>query len=282
MSGFIKQLRSDIFAQCCLFILTMIGLAGIFAPWICTFDPATIDMQAKLLPVSAQHWLGTDHLGRDIFSRLIGGVRSTVFYGLFAMLLTMILGILMGMTAAIGGKKTDEFIMRLCDVLLSFPGEIMILALVGMLGPGIEHILVAVILVKWAWYARMIRGTVMQYTHKNYVHYSQAIGVSPWRIIRRHLLPVATAELIILASADMGAVILLISGLSFLGLGVQPPTPEWGAMLSDAKNIMLLYPQQMLPAGLAITLTVTAFNGFGDFLRDVLDPDSPLKGTNNE
>ena len=184
------------------------------------------------------------------------------------------IGWLMGMLAGFFHGKTDTLIMRLCDVVLSFPAEIMILALVGIMGPGIGNILIAVILVKWAWYARMIRGVVRQYSHRNYIAYAQVIGAPSSHILRRHLLPVTFAETIVLASTDIGSVVLMISALSFLGLGVQPPTPEWGNMLSEAKNVMVLHPEQMLPAGIAITLVVTAFNFWGDFLRDVFDPDN--------
>ncbi|MEQ4794521.1 ABC transporter permease subunit, partial [Klebsiella variicola subsp. variicola] len=199
---------------------------------------------------------------------------TTVFYALLAMSVTLIIGWLMGMLAGFFHGKTDTLIMRLCDVVLSFPAEIMILALVGIMGPGIGNILIAVILVKWAWYARMIRGVVRQYSHRNYIAYARVIGAPSHHILRRHLLPVTFAETIVLASTDIGSVILMISALSFLGLGVQPPTPEWGNMLSEAKNVMVLHPEQMLPAGIAITLVVTAFNFWGDFLRDVFDPDN--------
>ncbi|MDU8924714.1 ABC transporter permease subunit [Pasteurellaceae bacterium LIM206] len=279
---FFARLRQDYFAQCCLLILLIVLLSGVFAPWLAPFDPNAVDIRAKNQIFSTAHWLGTDHLGRDMLSRLIWGIRTTVFYSVLAMAATLFIGVLIGMTAAIFGGKVDELLMRLCDMMLSFPGELMILALVGMLGVGIEHILLAVIVVKWAWYARMVRGMTMQYTHKNYVRYAKTVGLSNRYILRRHILPVVTAEIVILGSADIGSVILLISGLSFLGLGVQAPVAEWGAMLSDAKNVMLLYPQQMLPAGVAIVLVVAAFNGVGDFLRDVLDPDNRLSDANGE
>lgn len=270
---FFSHLKKDYFAQFCFIVLILVMISGILAPWVVPFDPELTDITAKYQPVSAEHWLETDNLGRDIFSRLIFGIRTTVFYAVLAMLLTLLIGLFIGMLAGVMGKKTDEILMRLCDVMLSFPGEVMILALVGMLGVGIENILFAVVAVKWAWYARMIRGTVMQYMHKNYILYAQAIGSSRFSVLRFHLFPVALAEISILGSADIGSVILLISTLSFLGLGVQAPTPEWGSMLSDAKKIMLLHPEQMLPAGIAIVLVVVAFNGVGDFLRDILDPD---------
>lgn len=275
--SFLARLRHHYFAQCCVFVLLLVCIAGLFAPYFAPFDPHQTDVLAKYQGITATHWLGTDHLGRDIFSRLIYGIRPSVFYALLAMVVTLLLGMLAGICAGMNGKVVDEILMRFCDVMLSFPGEMMIFAIVGVLGVGIEHILLAVVLVKWAWYARMVRGVVQQYMHKNYVLYALAIGTSRWHILRKHIFPVISAELIVLASADVGSVILLMSALSFLGLGVQPPTAEWGAMLSEAKQVMLTYPEQMLPAGIAIVLVVMAFNGFGDFLRDVFDPDGHVQ-----
>lgn len=270
---FFHKLKQSPFAQLCLVILILIFLAGIFAPVIALQDPSLANISAKYQGISNAHWLGTDNVGRDIFARLIFGIRTSVFYGFGAMLVTLAVGMLVGLAAALGGGKLNAALMRLCDMMLSFPAEVMIFALVGVLGTGIERILIAIVLVKWAWYARMVHGIAQQYLHKDYLQFSRAIGATKGHILRRHLLPVMTAELVVLGSADMGGVILLISALSFLGLGVQPPTPEWGVMLSDAKNAMLFYPEQMLPAGLAIMITVLAFNGLGDFLRDVFDPD---------
>lgn len=272
ISVFVQQLRRDGFAQICLGIVVIVIFAGILAPWLAPHDPIETAVRMKYQGSSASYPLGTDNLGRCILSRLLFGVRTTVFYALYAMVLTLSLGCIIGMIAGIFGGKIDELLMRLCDVMLSFPGEVMILAMVGVLGPGIENILLAVVLVKWSWYARMIRGTVIQYTHRNYVRYAQVIGASPGHILKKHIIPMTMAEIIILATSDIGSVILLISALSFLGLGVQAPTPEWGNMLSEAKNVMILYPELMLPAGIAIVIVVTAFNGLGDFLRDVADP----------
>ncbi|CRL64963.1 nickel/cobalt ABC transporter permease [Proteus penneri] len=271
---FWQRLAKDKSAQLCLLVIMIVVIAGIFAPWLAPHDPTLTSIRLKFKPMSVDYPLGTDNLGRCIFSRLLFGVRTTVFYALLAMSVTLIIGWLMGMLAGFFHGKTDTLIMRLCDVVLSFPAEIMILALVGIMGPGIGNILIAVILVKWAWYARMIRGVVRQYSHRNYIAYARVIGAPSHHILRRHLLPVTFAETIVLASTDIGSVILMISALSFLGLGVQPPIPEWGNMLSEAKNVMVLHPEQMLPAGIAITLIVTAFNFWGDFLRDVFDPDN--------
>lgn len=275
---FLQHLYKDKIAQLCLLVIVAILIAGLFAPWIAPHDPTLTAIRLKFQSMSLNYPLGTDNLGRCIFSRLLFGIRTTVFYALLAMIITLIIGWLLGVIAGFFDGKTDAVIMRLCDVVLSFPAEIMILALVGIMGPGIGNILIAVILVKWAWYARMVRGIVRQYSHQNYIAYSRVIGAPSSHILRRHLLPVTIAETGVLASADIGGIILLISALSFLGLGVQPPTPEWGNMLSEAKNVMILHPLQMLPAGIAITLVVIVFNFWGDFLRDVFDADNRQSG----
>ncbi|WGE90004.1 ABC transporter permease subunit [Actinobacillus arthritidis] len=272
---FLMRLYQDKFAFCCFVILCLIGMMGLLAEQITAFDPTVTNIREKYQAISQLHWLGTDNLGRDIFSRLIFGIRTTVFYAVIAMVVTLLIGAVVGMSAGLLGQKVDNVLMRLCDIMLSFPAEVMILALVGILGAGIDHILLAIVCVKWAWYARMIRGIVLQHTHKNYVLFAKTVGSSYLHLLIRHLLPVTLAELVILGTADIGSVILMISALSFLGLGVQPPIPEWGNMLADAKNIMVLHPEQMSPAGLSIVVVVMAFNSFGDFLRDYF-------GRNNE
>lgn len=264
--------KKNIFYFFCIFIITSVILIGVFAPYLATNSPIETSIRFKNLPISMDYPFGTDHLGRCIFSRLIFGIRTTVFYAISAMALTLTIGIVIGMAAGIFQGKIDACLMRLCDVMLSFPSEVMILALVGILSPGIENILIAIVISKWAWYARMVRGTVMQYQKKEYVTYSKIIGSPSHDILKKHLIPMTASEISILASVDIGSVILMISALSFLGLGVQAPTPEWGAMLSEAKNVLITNPQQMLPAGLMIVAVIAAFNGLGDFLRDILDP----------
>ncbi|MDD3683930.1 MAG: ABC transporter permease subunit, partial [Desulfovibrio desulfuricans] len=218
------------------------------------------------------HPLCTDQLGRDVLSRLIWGGRATLGFSLLTMGITLVIGSGLGIVAGFCRGKVDETIMRFCDVMMSFPSEVLILAIVGMLGPGLGNVVIASVIAKWPWYTRMVRSVVMQYTDVNYVRFARVAGCGMLHIFRRHLLPGALGEIIVLATLDTGAVILSVSALSFLGLGVQPPTAEWGAMLSDAKDIMSMYPQQMLPAGMTILLVVAAFNFLGDSLRDALDP----------
>lgn len=268
----IKKLINNKTALICLIIITTMIILGILAPYIAPFDPNKVRIVRKYTAISSEHWLGCDHLGRDIFSRLLYGIRSTLFLSLLTMIITIIVGSVIGLISGYQRGKLDECIMRLCDIMLSFPSQVMILAIVGVLGVGIENVIIANIVVKWAWYSRMIRSSVIKYSRKNYILFSRAIGAPHSFIICRHLLPNILSELVVLATLDTGWVILNISALSFIGLGVQAPTAEWGLMLSEAKNVMTQHPMQMVFPGIAILIVVAAFNMLGDCLRDILDP----------
>ncbi len=267
-----KKLINNKTALICLIIITTMIILGILAPYIAPFDPNKVRIVRKYAAISSEHWLGCDHLGRDIFSRLLYGIRSTLFLSLLTMIITIIVGSIIGLISGYRRGKLDECIMRLCDIMLSFPSQVMILAIVGVLGVGIENVIIANIVVKWAWYSRMIRSSVIKYSRKNYILFSRAIGAPHSFIICRHLLPNVMSELVVLATLDTGWVILNISALSFIGLGVQAPTAEWGLMLSEAKNVMMQHPMQMVFPGIAILIVVAAFNMLGDCLRDILDP----------
>ena len=269
---FRQSLKRDRPGMACLCFLVLVALAGLLAPYIVPYDPADIDVRNKFAPCGWTHWLGTDHLGRDILSRLVYGTRASLGFSLLTMVVTVSIGIVLGMSAGFLRGKVEAFLMRLCDVMMSFPSEVMILAIVGMLGPGLENVVLACVIAKWPWYTRMIRTVTRQYADMNFIRFARVAGYGTPYIIRRHLLPCAAGEIIVLATLDTGAVILMISALSFLGLGVQPPTPEWGMMLGEAKDIMILYPEQMLPPGITILLVVAAFNFLGDSLHDALDP----------
>ena len=267
-----KQLINNKTVLICLIIITTIVILGILASYIAPYDPNKVRIVRKYAAMSSQHWLGCDHLGRDILSRLLYGIRSTLFLSLLTMIITIVVGSLIGLISGYQRGKLDECIMRLCDIMLSFPSQVMILAIVGVLGVGIENVIIANIVVKWAWYSRMIRSSVIKYSRKNYILFSRAIGAPHSFIICRHLLPNVMSELVVLATLDTGWVILNISALSFIGLGVQAPTAEWGLMLSEAKNVMTQHPMQMVFPGIAILIVVAAFNMLGDCLRDILDP----------
>lgn len=267
----IRKILKDKVAVMCILILSIICMLGIFAPQLAPNDPYAQDIANKYSSFSKIYPLGTDSLGRCVLSRLIYGIRPTIFLSLFTMVCTIFIGTLVGLISGYFGGIIDEVFMRLCDIMLSFPSQVMILAIVGVLGVGIENVIFANIIVKWAWYSRMIRGITIQYRNKNYMMYSKVIGSKVGYVLSKHLVPNILAEVIILATLDMGWVILNISTLSFLGLGVQAPAPEWGAMLSEAKNFISTQPMQMLAPGLAILIVVAAFNLLGDSLRDVLD-----------
>lgn len=268
----ISKLLKDKVAVVALVIVFIVIIMGIFPGFFAMNDPLEQDIMNKYGQTSWSYPFGTDNLGRCIYSRLIYGIQTTVFLSFLIMSCTITIGTIMGITAGFFEGIVDEVIMRLVDVMLSFPSQVMILAIVGILGVGMENVIIASIAITWAWYARMIRGIVLKYRHKNYMLYSTAIGTSNKYMMTRHLLPNIFSEIVVLATLDIGWVITSISTLSFLGLGVQAPTPEWGAMLSEAKSVMIIYPEKMLPAGFAILVLVSCFNLLGDSLRDIMDP----------
>lgn len=253
-------------------LVLIVALIGIFAPFIAPNDPYATDILNKFAGFSQQYPLGTDNLGRCILSRMIYGIRPTLGLAVLTMLGTIGLGALMGLLAGYFRGIVEEVIMRTVDVMLSFPSQIMVFAVVALLGISVQNVILANVFIKWAWYARMIRTGVMQYRDRNFVRFSRCIGIPESFILFRHLVPSIAADLAVLSSLDVGWAIINISTLSFLGLGVQAPTPEWGAMLSEAKNVLTSNPVQMLVPGIAVVILVAAFNLMGDALRDVLDP----------
>lgn len=253
-------------------LVLIVALIGIFAPFSAPNDPYATDILNKFAGFSQQYPLGTDNLGRCILSRMIYGIRPTLGLAVLTMLGTIGLGALMGLLAGYFRGIVEEVIMRTVDVMLSFPSQIMVFAVVALLGISVQNVILANVFIKWAWYARMIRTGVMQYRDRNFVRFSRCIGTPESFILFRHLVPSIAADLAVLSSLDVGWAIINISTLSFLGLGVQAPTPEWGAMLSEAKNVLTSNPVQMLVPGIAVVILVAAFNLMGDALRDVLDP----------
>ena len=253
-------------------IVLLTALVGIFAPFIAPNDPYETDILNKFAGFSAEYPLGTDNLGRCILSRMIYGIRPTLGLAVLTMLGTIGLGALMGLLAGYFRRIPEEIIMRTVDVMLSFPSQIMVFAVVALLGINVQNVILANVFIKWAWYARMIRTGVMQHRDRNFVQFSRCVGTPERFILFRHLVPSIAADLAVLASLDVGWAIINISTLSFLGLGVQAPTPEWGAMLNEAKNVLTSNPTQMIVPGVAIVILVSAFNLMGDALRDVLDP----------
>lgn len=253
-------------------LVVFVAILGIFAPLLAPNDPYETNIIIKFAKFSREYPMGTDHLGRCIFSRMLYGIRPTLGLAVLTMLGTIGLGALLGLLAGYFRGWVEEIIMRTVDVMLSFPSQVMVFAVVALLGVSVQNVIIANVFIKWAWYARMIRTGVMQYRDRNFILFSRCIGTPERFILTRHLVPAIASDLAVLSSLDVGWAIINISTLSFLGLGVQAPIPEWGAMLNEAKNVMTSNPSQMIVPGIAIVILVSAFNLMGDALRDVLDP----------
>lgn len=273
----LAQLLKDKVAAPSLSIVTAVLLAGIFAPLIAPHAPNEANMALRFAGPSWEYWLGNDHLGRCVLSRLIYGIRPSVLWILAALAASAAIGAMLGFAAGYFKGKTDAMVMRLCDAMLSFPGYVMALAIVGMLGAGLENILLAFVCMKWAWFARVIRTAVMQYADADYVKFARALGAGHVWIMVRHIAPVSLPDIAVIASSAFGSMILQISGLSFLGLGIQAPHAEWGMMLNEARAVMFTRPELMLVPGLAIMGIVAAVNFLSDALQTALDP--KLAGT---
>ena len=253
-------------------IVLLVAVVGIFAPVIAPNDPYETNIINKFADYSLEYPLGTDQLGRCVLSRMIYGIRPTLGLAILTMLGTIGIGAILGIIAGYFRGIVEEIIMRVVDIMLSFPSQIMVFAVVALLGVSVQNVIIANVFIKWAWYARMIRTGVMQYRDRNFVQFSRCVGMPERFILFKHLLPSITSDLAVLASLDVGWAIINISTLSFLGLGVQAPTPEWGAMLNEAKEVLTSNPVQMIAPGIAIVALVCCFNLMGDALRDVLAP----------
>lgn len=266
------RLAQDRLALLGLIVLTIVVLLALAAPVVARHDPLEIDPVNKLQMPSREHLMGTDNLGRSIWARVIWGSRLTLGTASAAMLLILLVGVAVGTVAGFYGGWVDNILMRLVDILLAFPSLILALAIAGMLGPSLINVLIGIAAVGWATYARVVRGMILSVREKEYIEAAQALGIPPWRLALHHLLPNVLSPVVVLASLDMGSLLLSISALSFLGLGAQAPQPEWGRMLNDARPFMQIAPHTMIFPGLAIFLCVMAFNLLGDGLRDALDP----------
>lgn len=253
-------------------ILGLLVLAVAAAPLVAHHDPHAVDVTRRLQAPSRQFWMGTDHLGRDVWARLVFGGRISIGATALAALGSSLIGIVLGVLAGFSGRVVDTAVSRLIDLVLAFPGFLLALALVGILGPSLRSILIALVVVSWAGYARIVRGTIIAERNKAYVDAATALGASRVRVAARHMLPNVVAPVIVLTTLDMGGMLLGISGLSFLGLGLQPPAAEWGTMLAEARNYLGEGWHLTVFPGLAILFAVLAFNLVGDGLRDALDP----------
>lgn len=279
--SFLSRLLAPLSGRIAVAVLLGIVVVGLLAPWLPLADPSAINLSTKYAEPSAQYWFGTDVLGRDIFSRIVWGIRASVFTALAATALTATFGALYGGLSAISSPRTDAVLMRFCDLWMSFPSEVMILAVVGMLGPGLENVIIGCFVAKWPWYARMIRSIARRLSEAGFVIFSHVLGAHRRWILFKHLLPNIAGEFFVLATLDLASVLLMISALSFLGLGVSPPSSEWGMMLAEARNVMTLYPWQMLPPGLMILLTVVSLHFLGDALAGAFDPKKSFRAREN-
>lgn len=251
--------------------LIIILLVSLFAPYIAPYSPIEIDMKNRLKSPSMDHLLGTDSLGRDVFSRLVYGGRTSILLSIIASMLTMLLGLVLGIIAGYFGGKLDSIIQMIINIFQALPSISFMIALIGIMGPGIKSILISVILTSWASFSRIVRGEVLKIREENYIEGAKALGSNNLHIIIHHILPNIMGPFIILFTTRIGKVILSIAGLSFLGLGLKAPTPDWGVMISDAKTYYLSNPILLIAPGTCIMILSLSINLIGDALRDYLD-----------
>jgi peptide/nickel transport system permease protein len=254
-----------------IIVLLFVSIA-ILAPLISPYPPNEGDLKKRLEPPSKEYLLGTDPLGRDLLSRVIYGARISLQIQVVAVFIAMVIGTLLGMVGGYYGGKFDHLIMRLMDILLAFPGIFLAISIIAVLGPGLTNLMLAAGIYSIPQFARIVRGSVLSLKEKEFIEAARAVGENDFNILFRYLLPNSMAPIIIQTTLRMATVLLTASGLSFLGLGVQPPTAEWGAMLSNARAYLITAPHVATVPGLAIMLVVMGFNLFGDGLRDSLDP----------
>lgn len=251
-----------------LIMLAVILLSAVFAPLIAPYSPYEIDLSNRFAPISQSHILGTDHLGRDIFSRLIYGSRMSLISVLAIMVIILLISLIIGCAAGFLGGKIDNVLMRISDVMLTFPTFILALFFIGILGVGLINVIIAIAFTHLAWYSRIVRSIVLETKEKNYVLASKCMGTPKLKIIIKHIIPQVLSQVGILATLDLGHMMLHVAGLSFLGLGVQAPVAEWGVMINDAAPFIRQHPELMIYPGLCIFITVAIFNSLGEYLKD--------------
>ena len=273
----IRRLFKNKMAVAGLIIVLLQILMAIFAPVITIHDPIKQNLSSSELPMfSDGHWLGTDNYGRDVWSRIVFGARISLIVGTVAVTLGLIGGVVLGMLAGYY-RKLDAIIMRFVDLLFSFPGILLAMLIIAILGTSLVNVAIAISIWSIPTCARIVRGSVLSIKEKEYIMAMRSMGASDLRIMVRHILPNATAPIIVFATMRMATAILSTASLSYLGLGAQPPTPEWGAMISQGQDFMWTSPHLTIVPGIAIMLTVFAFNVLGDGLRDALDPNMDIQ-----
>ena len=267
-----KRLKRNKLAMIGLVIVIIMLLIAIFAPLIAPYDPLSRIKELSQKGPSAQHLFGTDILGRDIFSRVIFGTRISMLVGVVAVAISLIIGLFLGALSGFFGSVPDAIIMRVADIFFAFPYVLGAIAIMTILGPGVLNIFIAIGILGWASVARLFRGSILSIKEKEYIEAARALGASNSRIILKHILPNSFAPLIVYSTMNVGTAIIVEAALSFLGLGVQPPTPSWGKMLSESLSYINSAPWMMFFPGLAILITVLGFVLLGDGLRDAFDP----------
>ncbi len=269
---FWKRFRRNRTAMVGLIILALLVFIAIFGRWLAPYDYRTSNLPESLQPPSVSHWLGTDELGRDILSRIIYGTHISLKVGVEAVFISLLVGILFGAAAGYYGGAIDHILMRLMDIMLAFPHLLLAIAFMAALGRGLDNAIIAIGIVSIPEYARIVRGSVLSVKENDYVQAARAIGNTDAQVIFHHVLPNVMAPIIVRATLGISAAILEAAALGFLGLGVQPPEAEWGAMLGSGRSAIFSAPHIVTFPGIAITITVLAFNLLGDGLRDALDP----------
>jgi ABC-type dipeptide/oligopeptide/nickel transport system permease subunit len=269
-----NRLRRDNRARFGIAVVVLLALAALLAPWVGRRDPLAIALLEQWQPPSAAHWLGTDAQGRDVWARLVWGARVSLAVGVLSQGISLVLGVAMGLVAGYYGKWVDELVMRLADVTLAFPTLLLLIAMAAALEPSLGTVFVTIGVVGWAGMARLVRGQVLVVRQLEYVQAVRALGGRDARVVLRHVLPNVVAPVVIAATLGIAGAIMAEAALSFLGLGVQPPTPSWGGMIADARDLAQLRtaPWTSIAPGMAIGLAVLGFNLLGDALRDALDP----------
>jgi len=255
-----------------LFVVMVMAIAALFAPFLAPHDPNLVNLANKLQGSGISHWLGTDHLGRDILSRLLYGTRMSLGSVVLCIALIMAIAVPLGGAAGFLGGRIDQALMRFCDAMMTFPTVVLALFLIGVLGTGLTNVVIAIAISHFAFYARLVRSVVLNLRSADYVTASRLSGASRMRIFLDHFLPPIAAQMVVLATLDVGHMMLHVSGLSFLGLGVETPTAEWGVMISDARQFVFTQPMLIILPGLCLLFSVMAANILGEALRDRLDP----------
>lgn len=268
----LKQLSKNRFAIIGFSIIIFFILFAIFAPLFTSYTYQQQDLVNRLMPPSADYWLGTDHLGRDIFTRLVYGARVSLMVGFVAVTGALVFGTLLGIIAGYFGRWVDMLISRIFDILLAFPSILLAIAIVAILGASLQNALIAIAIINIPIFGRLVRSRVISLREEEYILAAKAQGMKHGRIIFQHILPNSIAPIIVQSTLGFGTAILEAAALGFLGLGAQPPTPEWGQMLADSRDFIQLAPWTVVVPGVAIVLVVLGFNLIGDGLRDALDP----------